>query len=93
MLKRERFLGKRRNQWVQEASQCQCKKIVFTQKMTIQGTHVRTDTDIFTRIFQPRQRSILEYIDSKYQISKFVQDNLTFKTSGTEVNFIPYQFY
>ena len=69
MLKRNRILCKRRNQWVQEASQCQCKKIVFTQKMTIQGTHVRTDTDIFTRIFQPRQRSILEYIYSKYQIS------------------------
>ena len=45
MLKRNRFLGKSRNQWVQEASQCQCKKIVFTQKMTIQGTHLRTDTD------------------------------------------------
>ena len=43
MLKRKRILGKRRNQWVQEAFQCQCKKIVFIQKMTIQGTHVRTE--------------------------------------------------
>ena len=77
MLKRKRILGKRRNQWVQEASQCQCKKIVFTQKMAIQGPHLRTDTNIFTRIFQPRQRSILEYIYSKYQFcprQPYIQD-------------------